>query len=175
MPTDRQLTFLESEFWLLSWGASVQHSSLYTEGISTETRGKFRAQVISHCRAKVIPAYTSTVTERTHLNNLEQLVETISAMAAPIFRDRYRVGIAQKLINLQLKYLWCSGAIPMPPHCPVDAIVLGKTRLSGKLNWTQMDCLDEYKDAINAIREVAGDQSLAEWELVNFRRRFESQ
>jgi hypothetical protein len=35
-------------------------------------------------------------------------------------KNLFRVGTAQKALNLYLKYLWCLGEIKTPPHCPFD-------------------------------------------------------
>lgn len=82
----------------------------------------------------------------------------------------YNIGIAQKLLNLQLKYLWCAGFIGVPPHCPVDRIIISKTYLRDRFNWTQIDGISEYQKAIEAIRSVAQHKSIAVWELENYDR-----
>ncbi len=85
----------------------------------------------------------------------------------------YRIGHAQKTLNLVLKYRWCLGLVPEPPHCPIDRIVLSKTTLANKLNWTEMDRIEEYDEAIRAVRVCAQatGQSIARWELATFERR----
>lgn len=86
--------------------------------------------------------------------------------------EGYKFGVAQNLMNLLLKYLWCLGYIPEPPPCPVDRIILSKTSLRGKLNWTQIQSADEYRKAISAIQKVACQErlSIAQWELREFGR-----
>ncbi len=79
--------------------------------------------------------------------------------------------MAQKLLNLYLKYLWCMGHVAEPPHCPVDRIILAETTLRDRLNWTKITTREQYMSAINALRQVATaqGQSLAVWELLNYR------
>jgi hypothetical protein len=57
----------------------------------------------------------------------------------------YKYGVAQKLLNLFLKYLWCLGTIAEPPHCPVDRIIIGKTCYKDK-NWTEIVQRSEQLD-----------------------------
>jgi hypothetical protein len=48
--------------------------------------------------------------------------------------------------NLFLKYLWCLEVIKtLPPHCPVDRIVIAKTRLREKPNWTDITARAKYE------------------------------
>jgi hypothetical protein len=81
--------------------------------------------------------------------------------------DGYRYGGAQKLLNLMLKYLWCTDLIWRPPHCPVDRIVIDRTKYRGKVNWTQIREESEYRKVIEAIKELANAEGLSasEWEL----------
>ena len=79
-----------------------------------------------------------------------------------------------KLLNLQLKYLWCAGMVKKPPHCPVDRIILEKTKLRGKCNWTEIDSIERYEEVIQVFTEQAdseGFKHIADWELCNYSRR----
>jgi hypothetical protein len=85
---------------------------------------------------------------------------------------RLRFGIAQKLINLYLKYRWCLGQIPTPPHCPFDRIIISKIGLyNGVINWTEIDCPNTYRSLVEKAQIKAGEMSIAEWELLEFSRR----
>ncbi|MFO0835895.1 MAG: hypothetical protein U0638_13060 [Phycisphaerales bacterium] len=84
-----------------------------------------------------------------------------------LFGRRLRIVIAQKALNLYLKYVWClDPAWPTPVHCPLDGIVLEEAGVSGV--WTQLDCIDTYRNWIGKIASCAmhnGFASMAEWEL----------
>lgn len=78
-------------------------------------------------------------------------------------------GVAQKLLNLYLKYLWCLGEIDTPPHCPVDSRILVTVGLPN-VRWSKMD-KGVYKNIIARIKEVAdesGFANMSEWELETF-------
>jgi len=171
----KQSEFLISEFWILSWNASVQRAQLYRHGTSDIHRTAFRNDVIGFCQNEFIPQYTSEVAEDRHVRNLTRLCEMAdSSPYANVLKHGYRIGVAQKLLNLQLKYMWCADLLPHPPHCPIDRVILSKTRLKGTLNWTQMNSTAQYLQAIAALREIAGEMPLAEWELDVFERRSRS-
>ena len=59
-----------------------------------------------------------------------------------------------------------------PPHCPVDRVIINKTKLRNQVSWTQMTSIDEYTEVISAIREKsdASGCSLSQWELAVFDR-----
>lgn len=76
-----------------------------------------------------------------------------------------RIGAAQKALNLYLKHLWCLGEIPEPPHCPIDAVVLGKVPVCDKVRWTLMKTIEEYRDVIEKAKKAAKGVPLAQWEL----------
>jgi hypothetical protein len=78
---------------------------------------------------------------------------------------RFRIGIAQKALNLYLKYLWCVGLIPMPPHCPFDSSIIGHLPECMNFNWTAIDSIDDYQKLVNSARKKADDKPIAEWEL----------
>ena len=171
-----QQNFLYREVTILAWGASVQRAKIYNPAISLEEResNAFRTSILSFIRTRLLPKYITTCSEANHISNIESLVDfgtnTGGKLLGP---DGYKFCVAQKLLNLLLKYLWCLGHVAEPPHCPVDRIVLSKTTLRDKLNWTEITTSSEYIEAINAIRVVAGKAglSLPQWELQFYSRR----
>lgn len=174
-PDPAQQRFLVEETWILAWAGSVQRTGLYRIGATEAARGAFRTAAIAWFEDRVLPAYRQPVDEETHRNHLMMAQREISQLSAAtsVLAAGYRLGHAQKALNLALKYRWCLGIIPEPPHCPIDRIVLGETALAGSLNWTEIDRIEDYDRAIDAVRScaVAAGQSIARWELVTFARR----
>lgn len=167
-----QVEFLINEFWILSWNASVQRALKYDKSALDAERQQFRESVVNCCMDNIIPHYKSPTSEQEHLRNIVKIRDyAMQCSRESFFELPYNIGIAQKLLNLQLKYMWCAGYIKKPPHCPVDRIILSKTELKGKMNWTQIETIDEYEKAILAIRKEAGSQDIADWELDVFDRR----
>ena len=160
----RQTDFIRNEFWILSWNALVQRAVSYRRDSTEKEHSEFRHYMIDHCERAVLPAYRSALSEEEHITNIVSLCDAAQSYADQSLLARpYNIGAAQKLLNLQLKYLWCVDLIPMPPHCPIDRIVLGHTRLRSCMNWTEISEVAGYRYAIEAIRETAGDRPLARW------------
>ena len=110
--------------------------------------------------------------EADHIQFIQETANILSTKLTPYLHEgRLRIGITQKLINLHLKYLWTAGFCPEPPHCPIDGIIRDEANI--EYNWTQSDCIQEYKNAIEHLKQIASikGQSLSQWELESFRRR----
>jgi hypothetical protein len=105
-----------------------------------------------------------------HMQFIVETADQLSdAHCVALHNGRFRIGIAQKLINLHLKYLWTAALIPEPPHCPLDGIIRDIANL--EYDWTSSDSIDDYKCAIYALKHVATPRTLSVWELEEFRRR----
>ena len=88
---------------------------------------------------------------------------------------RFRIGIAQKLINLYWKYSWIlKPNISTPIHCPFDSIVINDIiafKEREKVNWTEFDEEDDvYLELVERAKQFSGDKysSIAEMELVEY-------
>lgn len=168
--------FIYKEVTILAWGASVQRAKLYNPQIALDERktDEFRTSVITFIETNLLPKYKTTCSEKDHVENIQRLVAFGTSEGGNLLGpDGYKFGVAQKLLNLLLKYLWCLGHLEEPPHCPVDRIVLAKTTLRNRLNWTEITTATQYNQAINAIRVVAtaAKLSLPQWELQFYSRR----
>ena len=176
--TNKQKKFLCSEFWILSWKASMPRPrKLYDPKATEFERKEFRKYVIEYCEEHILPQYKiEEVSADDHRNNIGKLQKHANkdSYKKILYKSNFNIGVAQKLLNLQLKYLWCMGEIKTPPHCPVDRIILDMTELKGKYNWTEIDSIPRYKEIIRVITKQASDggcKSIAEWELCNYSRR----
>jgi hypothetical protein len=128
--------------------------------------------VIGHIQETILPAYVNECTQEQHIENILKPVSFANEVCGErVLSKPYNIGIGQKLLNLQLKYLWCIGRVARPPHCPIDRIILSKTRLKNKMNWNEIDSVPMYVEAIEAIKEIAGDMHIADWELAAYQRR----
>ena len=110
--------------------------------------------------------YQSPVTEEEHLSNLIRLADDFTSKFPHFLKNkRFRIGIAQKALNLYLKYLWCADLISQPPHCPFDSIVINRLPNCSDLRWTSIDTIEDYQRLVQNARRVADGKSIAEWEL----------
>jgi len=173
--TDK-IQFVADELWILAWAASVQRAKLFKKGMESTSKevSTFRKAVIGFIRENLIPQYVNGITEEQHYKNIDDLIIHANKIAPEILtQSGYKYGVAQKLLNLTLKYYWCLGLIKEPPHCPVDRIVISKTKYNGKINWTQITEKSQYKQVIEDIKGLARKNQLSvpEWELTFFKRR----
>jgi len=175
---DKKAKFIITELLILAWAASVQRTKLYGEKSETVQSfvdaTKFREEVVSFLRGKIIPKYINGCTVDQHYRNIESLIAYANKVNPGILsKEGYKCGVAQKLLNLSLKYYWCLGLISEPPHCPIDRIIINKTRYKGKINWTQISRRSQYEEVINEIKDLARKDGLSipQWELTYYGRR----
>ena len=83
------------------------------------------------------------------------------------YPKRFRVSHAQKSLSVFLKHMWCiTEDMPMPPACPIDRRILQEAKIYEP--WTKLDCIKTYKEWLNKIANLAGNEPLAKWELVKW-------
>lgn len=117
--------------------------------------------------------YTVVVEDEPHIANIRDLGKYLSDNYQDILNDHELVfGVAQKALNVYLKYLWCVDGTTIPPHCPFDNIVLKEIRPRKIRNqsytfeerWTHAN-ENQYRDWVALARDKAGQKSLSVWEL----------
>jgi hypothetical protein len=157
--------FLRNEFFTMSVLGALGRSKTYSEAASEDAKDLFR-DTLRKKLDEISRCYESTVEEQEHLSNIKRLSDDLTAQFSHCLRaGRFRIGIAQKALNLYLKYLWCLDLIPLPPHCPFDAIIIGCLPNCRDLNWTSLDTIEDYQRLVKAAREKADGETLSEWEL----------
>ena len=173
---EKMLEFVKNELWILAWAASVQRAKLYRPGLApgSSEADIFRDNVIKFLTEKIIPQYVDGCSEEEHYRNISALIAYANEIDPGILdKAGYKYGVAQKLLNLALKYHWCLGLIDEPPHCPVDRIIISKTSYCGKTNWTQITEKSQYEEIIGEVKAMAGrkELSIPKWELTHYSRR----
>ena len=122
--------------------------------------------------------YNRPVCDEAHIANIEHLSNEMSVRHGCILNDgRFRIGVAQKALNLFLKYAWALELISAPPHCPFDGAVLGELldRDDPCRRWTSVDCVCCYQRWVTEARKklyTCGPcTSLSDWEHCVWRRK----
>lgn len=165
MMTASQRRFLRDECFSLTLMAVVQRGNLYRKGSTEKIRKEFHRELRQELE-RLVPQYRTAVTEDDHLRNIVGLADGLSqSQKKALAGGRFRIGSAQKALNLYLKYIWCLGDIPAPPHCPFDYQVISRLPGCENQKWTRIDSLDDYRILVEAARREASGRSLAEWEL----------
>lgn len=146
--------------------SAFQRANVYKKNIDEEEKALFVQEFKSKLR-KLEEVYSKEVTEAKHLEFIQKFANQISSEFPHVLnRKKMKFGVAQKAVNLYLKFLWCLGYIQTQPlHCPIDRIVL--TAVGINANWTELDSVNEYQHMIKKIREEAKrkNKTIAEWEL----------
>ncbi|MBC8031222.1 MAG: hypothetical protein H7Z16_13990 [Pyrinomonadaceae bacterium] len=160
-----QQAFLADVIFNIALTGTVQRGKLYREG-STEIQKRAFRSALRNALENLVDRYGNGVSEEEHIANIDALADTLSKRYPDSLKDgRFRIGSAQKALNLYLKFLWCLDRIPMPPHCPFDAIVLSCVQGCEAVRWTRLDDLSEYRRIVDCAKVAARGAPLAEWEL----------
>jgi|SRR5690554_403525 len=169
-----QQTFINKEIWILTFGGAFQRANIYASNVSEKQRNVFRAALSKYVEEIVFPQYKKAVNEESHINNIKKIISFSKGYESRVLsNNQLKFGVAQKILNLYLKYQWCLGNIQPPPHFPIDRIIQQKLKFKPIINWTSMKSEEEYKSIIECARKDAEEKgvSLAEWELEEFTRR----
>jgi hypothetical protein len=166
--------FLKEEFLTSSLNGALQRAGIYAENATPKQRKDFREAMRSALR-QFGERYKSEVLPRDHVDNIRKLAEISQN---PRFRDfmmdrRPRIGMAQKALNLYLKYLWCVGEAHTPPHCPFDSRIISHLPPEKRRNWTEITDVKEYESLVTDSTETMKQDkfsSLSEWELEKWQR-----
>lgn len=162
----RQSEFIDAELFQLTLGAVTQRGRVYRSNVPENQRRPVHDSLRSLLRDLSRQYETGGINDDRHTENIGQLAQTITTRHTAVLRDdRFRIGTAQKALNLYLKYRWCLGQIPVPPHCPFDAYVLRAIPGWRTRSWTRIDSIRQYAELVVSARTVAGARTLAEWEL----------
>lgn len=163
--SDHRNRFLRNEFLTLSLFGALQRSNTYQKNTPDKTRNDLRKALRKKLN-ELATRYEVLVTEEEHISNIDELARELSSGFSHCLKGgRFRIGIAQKALNLYLKYLWCIDVIPVPPHCPFDSIVIQHLPGCDDISWTNLDEVEAYKRLVAVAKQQAGGKSLSEWEL----------
>lgn len=174
--TNNKRRFLSYELGLLTLKAALStrddNYPIYDREIRAYQRSKPK-KVLRELLVKIEKKYSETnISEAEHVALIDEVAADLSIkLSRYLHNGRFRIGVAQKLINVHLKYLWTAGFCSEPPHCPIDGIIRDFAGID--FIWTQSDSIEEYKAAIEKLKVIAktAGQTLAQWELEKFRRR----
>ena len=145
-------------------GVRDKNNPVYKENVDSKDKNNLNI-FLRNKLTEYSKQYERKVGEEQHIRNIEQLAKEATTNNKNILhKEEFRIGVAQKLLNLYLKYLWVSDKIPEPPHCPFDNIIISKIN-SKNIKWTSLNNIEEYKILIEKARKYSGKKSLAEWEL----------
>lgn len=160
--------FLRDEIFSLTLMATVGRADVYTPGLSEKARKAFQSTLRSQLE-QIAQGYGTEVSEEAHIQNILGLSAGLTAAHANVLQGRrFRIGTAQKALNLYLKYLWCLEKIPTPPHCPFDFQIIAKLPAYSGPSWTALDSENDYRTLVAAAKAKAQGILLAVWEVQTY-------
>ncbi len=109
------------------------------------------------------------VEEEEHIKNIRRFANALSEKSDILKDGKMRFGVAQKLLNLYLKYLWSADIMKYePPHCPVDSII--SNNVDGHYTWAASYSEGEYRKIVKLIKQKAEakEWTMAVWELFTY-------
>jgi len=165
--------FLHDELFYLTLMAVVQRGYIYSKESNAAQRDLFVRSLRGHLD-RIAKNYSAPTTEEVHVHNIDLLAEKLSTSCGTILQGgRFRIGSAQKALNLFLKYLWCLGEIPEPPHCPFDRQIIDELPATVRCSWVKCNDIKCYWGWVTEARKMAESksQSLAQWELATYNRK----
>jgi hypothetical protein len=126
--------------------AAFRRGNVYKSNISiSENEKKKLRQNIERELKNLSRKYTNEIQDSPHIRHINALAKKISYNNSRILNnDKLRIGTAQKLLNLYLKYLWCLNVIAKPPHCPIDNLILKEIEYD-ESTWTELNSIEDYK------------------------------
>lgn len=169
--------FIQHEVITLSIHGAFQRAKVYVSEASDDSARESLRKRLAILLRDLGSQYTDSVGGEQHKINIKKIADDLTAEFEGrnlLYENRFRIGIAQKALNLYLKYLWCMGKAERPPHCPFDAGIIDKlkpqlTKLQkNNLQWTKLDSLEDYQTLVDAgLMKIKTTQysSLSDWEL----------
>ncbi|MEN5195785.1 hypothetical protein [Sphingobacterium faecium] len=156
---DIQRQFNLDQVWIMTIQASFQRANVYKAHSNKEQRKReLRKQIEELARQ-----YDQEISEEQHIENI------LSLKCQDDIGLNINFGVAQKLLNLYLKYLWTLGYLQYPPpHFPVDRLIQQALKYKPLFNWTELDSVETYKRFIEFAKVRMNKEpfdSIAELEL----------
>ncbi|XXQ68360.1 hypothetical protein ACKLNO_00290 [Neisseriaceae bacterium B1] len=138
---------------------------IYAPKASDAQKQKFKEQLRLQLDDILLIYNQKKIIEDEHIALIEDFAARISAEFGDVLhQNTFRFGVAQRLLNLHLKYLWAAGFLMRePPHCPIDNTLRDLANVS--YNWVSNDAKNDYQAAIYQLKQQAHPMSLAMWEL----------
>lgn len=159
-------TFIKSEIWSLTIAGVYQRVKIYKDALLTADIDFFESQLKSYVLVLEHEHYKKPVSSEKHLENIEELASFFEESGV-LDEQVPPFGIAQKFLNLYLKYVWCLGEIKEPPHFPIDRSIQKTMGISSSkvLPWTMIKDKETYMRIIELGQKLKGENSLADFEL----------
>lgn len=160
--------FLKWQFFILTVSASFGRANIYKSRVDDKSKEEFKKHLFNSLE-QLSEQYKNEVSEERHNTIISDFIEQSTKYKAILQDGMLRYGVAQKMVNLYFKYLWCAGFISnTPKHFPLDRIIQKGTKI---ISWTQLT-EDRDVEYLNKLNELCPSTEKAEWELREYNKQF---
>ena len=170
--SDLHTKVIEGMIIRLTFDGGFKRSRIYAPKASESQRREFRRYLSSKLAEIMLEVQLrKRYNDDDHCKTIQRFSsDTTSRFREILGKGGFRIGHAQKFLNLYWKISWILKITPVKPiHCPFDSVIIGKLRSGRGIRWTRFDTIDEYKQLLTAAREVAGQNvALADWEMKKY-------
>ncbi|MFM2387876.1 MAG: hypothetical protein RL660_2633 [Bacteroidota bacterium] len=173
---EAQKFFLKNQFWQLTISAAFSRNTVYHFDPNNCPHSKkefeqkkilLKVQLFNLVEDMLQQYKQPRDIEKLHLDNIGEICRfSCDNFGSILQNNSLNFGTAQKILNLYLKYLWCSNLIDfIPPHFPIDRLVQQKALKRVEENWTDIDSRARYISLLDKFKSHFKDRSPAVWEL----------
>jgi len=170
--------FIQKEIWMLTYNASFQRANIYNGNAGEKEKKNLRTKLRLEIENEILSDYNNEVSDEKHLENIKKIKRSSGDFSEILNNGSFSFGVAQKMLNLYLKYQWCLGRIKsIPPHFPVDRQIQEALKIPNIISWTTEMNENDYMNVINIARTRLKEydkKNIAELELYLFERKSNS-
>lgn len=170
---------IEAVILRITFQGAFQRANVYNVNCKENKKTEFRKHLSKKLKMVLDNILNSgKYDDESHYETIKTFAKEVSNDEISIDvldKNRLRIGVAQKLINLYWKYSWLLKKTKEPIHCPFDSILIYNIfKYKGKINWTEFDEKDDNgKDIYPQLVQMAKDynlkySSIAEMELIEY-------
>lgn len=161
--------FLKWQFFILTISASFSRANIYLPEVDEKQRLAFKNHLFDSLE-RLSGHYHAEVSEDRHIAIISDFIQDSTKFSDILQDGMLRYGVAQKMVNLYFKYLWCAGYIAhTPKHFPLDRLIQKGTR--DIISWTQLTEEDDHK-YLAKLNELCPGEDKAQWELREYNKLF---
>ena len=157
-----------------SVNAALQRAGVYTKEADTNVKNKFKHKA-KEWLTKFGESYSiNEFTSERWCDSIDELSIFLESEFGTYLRGgSMKVGVAQKMVSLYLKYRWLLGeAEKKPIFAVLDRGIIKYAEVPNPPNWTQINHRKEYLRVVNAVEDFAkkaGYEDGPSWEAESWR------
>ncbi len=167
--------YLREQLWIRTVDGALGRTRIYSSKDAKREHQEYRTELRAFLEDLLSTQYAlRSVTEDEHLKNIDRIQRFRGKKKGVLKGNKIPFGVAQKILNLFLKYRWVIGDIKAPTHFPVDRQIQEILDYQPLVNWTGRNNEEmtraKYMKIIEHARKCSDGQSLAEYELEEYNR-----